>query len=352
MKVLLVGGGTMGSVSPLIAVYEQIKKSKPKAKFLFLGTKDGPECQAVDSYDIDFRSIPAGKLRRYFSWQNLIDPFKLVAAFFKSLVIIFKFKPQVVMIAGSFVGVPVTWAAWCLRVPILIHQQDIIAGLANKLMANTARKITVSFEVSLKDFSPTKTILTGNPVREEFYSCDPDKGRVLFQLKDSLPVLLVVGGGTGAVAVNQVVAQALPELLKFCQVIHITGRGKKVDFSDEDYHQFEFLTNEMREALCAADLVVSRAGMSTLSELIILARATILIPIADSHQEYNARYFQSNNAVVSVSQNSLTKEMFVSLIREVLFDRNRKSELEANISQMMKVDGAKRVAELLLQISK
>lgn len=352
MRILLVGGGTMGSVSPLIAVYEQIKKSKPKAKFLFLGTKDGPEQKAVDSYDIDFQAIPAGKLRRYFSWQNLLDPFKLVAAFLKSFVIIWKFKPQAVMIAGSFVGVPVAWAAWCLRVPILIHQQDIIAGLANKLMANAATKITVSFESSLKDFSSAKTVLTGNPVRQEFYSCDPDKGRVIFKLKDNLPVLLVVGGGTGAGAINQIVSQALPELLKFCQVIHITGRGKKLDFNDEDYHQFEFLTNEMREALCAADLVVSRAGMSTLSELIILAKATIVIPIADSHQEYNARYFQNNNAIVSLSQNSLTKDMFVSLVKEVLFDREKKNNLEIGISRMMQADGARQVVQLLLQISK
>ncbi len=352
MRILLVGGGTMGSVSPLIAVYEKIKKAKPKTKFLFLGTKGGPEKNGVESYDIDFREIYSGKLRRYFSWRNFFDPLLVVMAFFQSFFIILKFRPQAIMIAGSFVGVPVAWAAWLLRVPVLIHQQDIIAGLANKLMANTAKKISVSFDVSLKDFFPAKTVLTGNPVREEFYSCNPDRGRALFKLKDNMPVLLVVGGGTGAAAINMLMEKSLSDLIKFCQVIHVTGRGKKTEFRDENYHQFEFLTNEMTEAFCAADAVVSRAGMSTLSELIILAKPTILIPMADTHQEYNAQYFQRNNAVVNLSQKSLTKDLFVEIAREVLFDQGKRQNLERNISKMMKPDGADEVARLLLEISK
>lgn len=351
MKILLVGGGTMGSVSPLVAVYEKIKKSRPETEFLFLGSKSGPEKKSVESYRISFKPICSGKFRRYFSWRNFVDPFAVLAGFFQSLFIIFKFRPNVIMVAGSFVAVPVAWAAWVWRVPVLVHQQDIIAGLANKLMANTAAKITVSFDPSLKDFFPAKTVLTGNPVREEFFSCNPEKGEKIFNLKQNLPTLLILGGGTGAAAINEIVRKSLAELLQFCQIVHITGKGKKIDAKAENYHQFEFLTNEMTEAICSADMVVSRAGASTLSELIVLAKPTILIPLP-GHQEYNAQYFQKNNAVIAIAQNSLNKEIFISSIKDFMYNKGKRENLSRNIAKMMKANGAEQVAGILFEIAK
>ena len=352
MKILFSGGGTMGSVSPLIAVYQEIKEKRPDVEFMFIGTKTGPEKEAVESYKVPFRAIASGKLRRYFSWQNLTDPFRIVAGFIQSFFILLKFKPNVVMVAGGFVGVPVAWTAWLLRIPVLIHQQDIIAGLANKLMANVASKITVSFEPSLKDFFPQKTVLTGNPVRKEFYACDYMKSRELFNLKEDLPALLILGGGTGAQDINQIVEKSLPQLLQFCQIIHITGRGKSIDVQAEGYQQFEFLTHGMTEAICAADLVISRAGISTLSELIIADKATVLIPIPESHQEFNAQYFQKNNAVINLSQQSLNSEIFIDTIKESFSDDAIRENLARNIYKVMPHDGAGQVALLLLTIAK
>ena len=352
MKILFAGGGTMGSVSPLIAVYEKIKKDNKDTEFLFVGSASGPEKKAVESYKISFKEISSGKLRRYFSWDNFIDPFRIFLGFVQSLVIIIKFKPNVVMIAGSFVGVPVAWASYILRVPILIHQQDIIAGLANKMMANFSKKITVSYESSVADFSASKTVLTGNPVREEFYSCNPEKGYEVFNLNKDLPVLLILGGGTGSQTLNEIVEQSLTDLLRFVQIIHITGRGKKVDVVAENYHQFEFLTHEMTEAICSADLVVTRAGMSTLSELIVTARPVVIVPIPNSHQEYNASYFQKNNAAIVLSQLSLTKENFVSTIKELFFEKQKKDMLVENISKIMDFSGAEKVSTELLSIAK
>lgn len=342
----------MGSVSPLIAVYEKIKKDNPQTEFLFIGSVSGPEKKAVESYKILYQQISSGKLRRYFSWDNFIDPFKIFWGFVQSFIIIIKFKPNVVMIAGSFIGVPVAWAAYLLRVPVLIHQQDIIAGLANKMMANVAKRITVSYEPSLTDFSISKTVLTGNPVREEFYACNPQRGRVIFGLKEDLPVLLILGGGTGSQVLNEIVEQSLSDLLQFVQVIHITGRDKKIDIEAENYHQFEFLTHEMTEAICAADLVVTRAGMSTLSELIVLAKPVVIIPIPESHQEYNAGYFQKNNAAVVLSQSSLNKEVFVSTIKELFFEKHRRDNLSRNISKIMDLSGAEKVANELMAMAK
>lgn len=350
-KILLVGGGTGGSVSPLIAVYQRIKEQAPETKFLFIGGQAGPEQAMVSSYKISFQTVMSGKFRRYFSWHNFIDPFKIIGAFFQSLFLLIKFKPNVIMIAGSFVGVPVAWAAAILRIPVLIHQQDILTGLANKLMANSAKKITVSYEPSLKDFYSGKTILTGNPVRKEFFSCSPEKGKEIFGLKDGLPTVLILGGGTGAVAINDVVRSSLAELLQFCQIIHITGKDKRIDAQAENYHQFEFLTHEMTEALCAADIIVSRAGMSTLSELVILAKATVLVPLP-GHQDYNAAYFQKNNAVMSISQANFKKGLFIETLKELIFNKAQKENLERNIAKVMKTDGAEQVAKLVLEITK
>ena len=342
----------MGSVSPLIAVYEKIKKDQPDTEFIFIGSKTGPEKKVIEGYKIPFREISSGKLRRYLSWSNFFDPGKIFWGWLQSLLIIIKFKPQVVMVAGSFIGVPVAWAACLLRVPVLIHQQDIIAGLANKLMANCAKKITISFEQSLKDFSSSKTALTGNPVREEFYACHPQKGQEIFGLKAGLPTLLILGGGTGAQTLNELVEKSLANMLQFCQIIHITGAGKKIEATAENYHQFEFLTNEMTDAVCAADLVVTRAGMSTLSELIVLAKPIIIIPMPESHQEFNANYFQKNNAALVLSEPALNEEIFVSAIKELFFEKHKSANLSRNITKIMDLNGAEKVAKLVLEITK
>jgi len=352
LKILLAGGGTMGSVSPLIAVYQEIKAKYPETEFLFIGTKSGPEKEAVESYKIKFTSIASGKLRRYFDWNNLLDPFRVIGGFFQIFFILMRFRPNVVMVAGSFVGVPVAWAAWICRIPVLIHQQDIIAGLANKLMGNIATRITVSFEPSLKDFHPRKTVLTGNPVRQEFASCDQAKSKRFFNLKDDLPVVLILGGGTGAQKINEVVEKSLAQLLVFCQVIHITGRGKIVSAEAEGYRQFEFLTHEMPEALCAADLIVNRAGISTLSEMIVEAKPVILIPIAETHQEFNAQYFQKNNSALVLPEATLNNEILSGAVKELIYNDAQRNNLARNLARMMPRDGAARVAEILLKIAR
>ncbi|MFA6215893.1 MAG: glycosyltransferase, partial [Patescibacteria group bacterium] len=206
MKILFSGGGTIGSVSPLIAVYEEIKKQHPGAEFLWLATSDGPEDKLIGSYQIPLKKIFAGKFRRYFSWQNFFDPILIIFGFFQSLLIILKFKPQAVISAGGFVAVPVTWAAWLCRRPVLILQQDIRPGLANKLMARFASIIAVAFPKSLADFPGPKTVLTGNPVRPEILAGSREAGYKFFNFSPQLPTVLILGGGTGALSINRLVA--------------------------------------------------------------------------------------------------------------------------------------------------
>ena len=342
----------MGSVSPLLAVYTEIKSTYPETEFLFIGTESGPEKAAVASYKIPYEPISAGKLRRYFDIRNFSDPFRIVAGFFQAWGIIRRFKPDAVMVAGAYVGVPVAWAARLSGVPVLVHQQDIETGLANKLMANFASKITVSFDVSLHDFPSGKVILTGNPLRGEFYDCDKEKSRTIFNLKNDLPVILITGGGTGSRTINELMEKALPKIVKFAQVIHTTGSGKGIGFESENYHQYEFLSHEMPEALCAADLAVTRAGLSTLTELSVCGKPAVIIPLYKTHQEFNAGYFQKHNAAVVLSEPSLNPEVFASALRGLISDKEKLAALGENIRKMMPADGAKKVSEVLLSIAR
>ena len=342
----------MGSVSPLLAVAAELQSRGQATELLFIGTAGGPEKEAVNSYKIPFKAIASGKLRRYFDWRNFTDPWQIAKGFFQALSIVRDFRPDAVMVAGAYVGVPVAWAAKLMGVPVLVHQQDIETGLANKLMSNAARKITVSFDISLKDFPASKVVLTGNPLREEFYHCDKKKSREFFHLRDDQPVILITGGGTGSQNINDLAAKALPKIVKFAQVIHTTGAGKAKAYESENYHQYEFLKHEMPEALCVADLVVCRAGLSTLTELAVCGKPAVIIPMHKTHQEHNAAYYRSHNAAVVLSEPTLNPEALAETLRDLLSSREKLAQLSDSIKRIMPADGARRVADVLMGIIK
>ncbi len=216
----------MGSVSPLLAVAKEIKKQRPEASFIWVGTRGGPEREVVAKAGIAFKPIFSGKWRRYVSVHNIVDVIFIALGFFQSLYFISRFKPAAIVSAGGFVSVPVVWAGWILRVPSLIHQQDLRSGLANRLMQPFAARVTVTFEEQLKFFSAKKTVWTGNPVRDEILHGHSEEATEIFKLEQGIPTVLVTGGGTGAEFLNELVLSALSELTKFCQIVHLTGRKK------------------------------------------------------------------------------------------------------------------------------
>ncbi len=350
MKILFAGGGTLGSVTPMLAVADRLRQLNPETKLYWLGTKNGPERTFVTEAKILFKAIPCGKWRRYWSWQNFIDLLKLDIGCLVALYLLISLRPQVVVSAGSFVGVPVGWAAWVLGIPILIHQQDIIPSLSNKLLQGLARKITSVWPNNY--FPPNKLVVTGNPVRPDFLY-EYKKEKVLNELgfSSDKPILLVVGGGTGAAFLNHLVADNLSELLKCCQIIQIAGENKDCASKTNGFRSFTLVTKEIPKFLKVADLVVTRAGMGFLSELGYLAKPTIIIPIPQSHQEANAKFLESQQAAVVLSQNILTAESFISAIKNLLTDAKLRERLGVNLKKLFPPGADVKIAEIIKQLA-
>lgn len=351
-KILLTGGGTGGSVTPLLAIVEELRAQSERGEYNFkwIGTKNGIEKGMVESIGVNFVAINSGKLRRYFSWKNLTDPIFAFAGFLEAVGIIRAWHPDLIISAGSFVGAPVCLAGWLLRVPILVHQLDARPGLANKLVAPLARKITVTLEKSLDDFSG-KAIWTGNPIRASFVRKQSElasagtRGRT----KAGLPTVLILGGGTGAKFLNDLCAGCLGELTQFCRVVHLTGKEKdKRLVVTANYETHDFLdAKAMAEVYGRADLVITRAGMGVLSELAFFGLLALVIPIPGTHQVDNAQVFERAHAAIMLDQNHLSAEFFIELVKKALEDKKLLAELSSNISQIIKKNANRSIINII-----
>ncbi|MCK5509964.1 undecaprenyldiphospho-muramoylpentapeptide beta-N-acetylglucosaminyltransferase [Candidatus Parcubacteria bacterium] len=363
VKIMLSGGGTGGSVTPLLAMVDLLKREQGsksikrllEPEFLWIGTKDGPERQLVESSGIRFMSIPAGKLRRYLSLQNVLDFFQIYLGFWQSFFIILKEKPNLIISAGSFVSAPLAWAAWVLRVPVLIHQLDARPGLANKLMAPFAKTISVTFKKSLADYGK-KAVLTGNPIRKEFIENKISKREAVQKIgmRTDKPILLVMGGGTGAGAINDLILENIDKLTRVCQILHITGKNKSSKKMAEameknpGYKFFEFLDAfGLIKVFASADIIISRAGMGTLTELSYVAKPTILIPMPDSHQEENAEIFFKEEAAIVLNQKGLNGDILLKNIKKILKDENLRNKLKNNIKKVIKTECENKIIDVI-----
>ncbi|MFZ5391009.1 MAG: glycosyltransferase, partial [Patescibacteria group bacterium] len=282
-KIICLGGGTLGSVTPLLAVVEELLKRRNDLEIIWWGTYNGPESRLVKAAGLPFVAWPAGKWRRYFSWRNLTDLLVIFYAFIKAWFCLKKESPAILLTAGGFVAVPIAWAAWFRGIPVLAHQQDAIVGLANRLLKPIAVKFTLTLSDSFKDFIKSdKTILTGNAVRMGFLNPPSvSRARQLLGLSVDKKTIVFLGGGTGADFINNLVVDNLAELTKLGQVIHLTGLAKSISVESSLNYKTIDLTSDSLNVLQAADVVVSRAGLSTLSELAALAKPAIIIPMPD-----------------------------------------------------------------------
>ena len=343
IKILFSGGGTGGSVTPLLAVFDSLDKEK--YDFWWIGTRSGPEKKMVENKGIKYRYINSGKLRRYFSWKNFTDPMLIFFGFLESFYFLLFRRQDLIITAGSFVSVPLVWAASILRIPVLVHQQDIRPGLANKLMAKSASIVTCVFEKSLRDYGK-KAVWIGNPVRETLKT---EKNHEYFDFNGLIPTILVIGGGTGAGNLNKLVYGAVNSLCSKVQIIHLSGKGKiEKQIDNDNYRQFEFLEeHDLAKAYAVSDIVISRCGIGVLTELSFLRKASILIPMPNSHQEQNAKVFREKNAAVVLDERKLDKYSLIISIEELLNDENKRKILSDNIEKVMKKNTNQKMIEII-----
>jgi UDP-N-acetylglucosamine--N-acetylmuramyl-(pentapeptide) pyrophosphoryl-undecaprenol N-acetylglucosamine transferase len=355
MKIIFTGGGTLGPVTPLLAVIEELKKLNPDVQPVWVGTRKGVERRFLSEKGIVYRWILAGKLRRYFDLRNCIMPFSMLAGFFASLFLLLTIRPKAVIGAGGFVQVPLMYAAKLCNVPVFIHQQDIEAGLANRLSARVAAVITVAFPEAEKQFNK-KVITVGNPCRRLIADlADPEarrfakeRGLKRWNFFGNKPIIFFLGGGTGGTGLNEKVIKNIDELLVRADIIHLTGRGKSVVVSSrQNYVALEFLDDEIAEAYAVADLVVCRAGLGTITELGTLGLPAVLVPFA-GHQEKNAAYFASKQAALALAPD-VSDAIFKDTILRLLADRDRQRVLSGNISDLFPPDAAAKLAKMILE---
>ena len=325
-KIVLTGGGTAGHVTPNIALMPKLKELG--YEIYYIGSYDGIEKKLIEQMGIPYYGISSGKLRRYFDWKNFTDPFRVLKGFGEAKKLLKKLQPDVVFSKGGFVTVPVVQAAKRCHIPTIIHESDMTPGLANKLAIPAATKVCCNFPETVKYLPEGKAALTGSPIRQELLHGNRLAALNFCGFTSGRPVLLVIGGSQGSVAVNTAIRNILPDLLKTFQVIHLCGKGN-LDTSlehTEGYVQFEYIQKELADLFALADVVVSRAGANAICELLALRKPNLLIPLpaaaSRGDQLLNARSFRQQGFSMVLEEESITSETLLSSILELYRDRD------------------------------
>lgn len=317
-KIVLTGGGTAGHVMPHIALLPILKEHNWEV--FYIGSKKIEKTLAIKS-GLPFYEIAAGKLRRYISLENLIDIFRTIFGLFQSIYFLFKIKPDVVFSKGGYVSVPVCYAAFLLRIPVLTHESDYTPGLANKLLAVISKKILLSFEETKSFLTKDKlTDLAGIPVREELFQGDSKNGWSLCGFKEPKPTILFMGGSLGAKKINETLEKTVDSLLKDFNIIHIAGKGKKNISKRNGYIGFEFLGDELKDILAISDYIVSRAGANSIFEFLSLNKPMLLIPLkagSRGDQVDNTQYFTRLNWATTLDEDKLSCETLLEAIQSL-----------------------------------
>ena len=330
-RIILTGGGTAGHVTPNIALLPKLKELGYDIHYI--GSYNGIEKELIEPFKIPYYGISSGKLRRYFSWQNFTDPFRVLKGLSEANKLVRQLKPDVIFSKGGFVSVPVVMAGKRNKVPVIIHESDMTPGLANKLAFPSATKVCCNFVETLKQLPEGKAVLTGSPIRQELLSGNKIAALDFCGFTAGKPVILVIGGSLGSVAVNNAVRGALPELLKTFQVIHLCGKGK-LDQSlvgTEGYVQFEYIKDELCDIFALADIVISRAGANAICELLALCKPNLLIPLSKhasrGDQILNARSFERQGFSMVLEEEETTKDSLLEAVQK-LYD-NRATYMDA-----------------------
>lgn len=377
IKIAFAGGGTGGHIYPGLAVADELRnlcrKNNKKIKIYWIGNSRGMDkdivSKNVDSYgeksaDV-FYGIPSGKLRRYLSFKNFLDLFKIFAGFVSSFFILLKIKPDVLFSKGGFVSVPPCISAKLLKIPVYTHECDFTPGLATRINSKSAKHILLSYEETknyLSDFAKKKSIVTGNPVRPVFYSADAENGRKFLGIENNAkPVLLVVGGSLGARQINDLIKENIQWLCENFIVVHQTGaknvEDAYIENSSEEiknnYKPYAFIYKEMPDVIAASDVVLSRAGANSIWECAVLHKPMVLIPLCGSgtrgDQEDNAGFFEKSDSAVVLARENANAENLKKQLSLLLEESKRNKFAEGCKKLTENKRPALKIAELLYQ---
>lgn len=314
-RILFTGGGTAGHVIVNLALIPYFQKEGWKIDYI--GSKQGIERDLIKEIpNITYYPISTGKLRRYFSLENLKDPFKVLKGTIDAWNVIRKTKPNVIFSKGGFVSVPVVVAARFRRVPTIIHESDLTPGLANKLATPFAKKVLTTFPETVKYLPEKKTVYVGAVIREELFQGNKSRGYQLTNLTSEKPIILIMGGSIGSRKINEIIRENLDAFLQKYQIIHICGRNN-VDssFEQKGYVQFEYINEDLKNLFAITDFVISRAGANAIFEFLALDLPMLLIPLSlaasRGDQIDNAKSFQKNGFAHVLPEEELTTDRFL-----------------------------------------
>lgn len=366
MRIVLTGGGTGGHLTPLIAVAEKIKtKLGPDGEFLYIGSGAELEKKIMQENGIRAKFVLTGKFRRYFSLQNALDCFKLPIGFLQSLWILLRFMPDVIFSKGGYVAVPIVLAAWIYRIPILMHESDSTPGLANQFLARFANRIAVAYPSAEEFFPKEKTALVGNPIRFQVTDGDAVIFRKELGFTESRKTILILGGSQGSKVVNDAIVKILPQLLAHFQIIHQTGEANYenvvreagfmgVKVGHNGYWASGFLNaNKLRDAFALSDLVISRSGATSITEIAANAKPAILIPLSSSandHQRMNAYALANIGAALVLEESNLGEHILTEKINNILNNEELRTAMIDKVKTFYHPNAAEVIANSIIEI--
>lgn len=352
MHIFLTGGGTLGPVTPLFALIEAWQTRDVTVSFSLIGTPGGPERHMAETYGVPFFSLVSVRLPRYRSWEWLLIPFRLIVAIVQSVRLVLVLRPDRIVGAGGYTQVPLIITGWFFRIPCLILQTDIDPLLANQLVIPFVDRIIVGWEQTKQAFPPSKTIHLGVPVRRSLRDGSKARAVELFHLDVHQSTLLVLGGGTGSVWLNESFAEIADQLAGVYNVVHLVGKGKRLARLEQlgaNYVQLEQVEHELKDLYAAADVVVSRAGLGTISELVFLSKPCILIPLPKSVQEHNARLLERAHAARVLQQKQTTSSALFAEIQLLMQDVQERQYYSKMISTVLRTEVADQVIDEILK---
>jgi UDP-N-acetylglucosamine--N-acetylmuramyl-(pentapeptide) pyrophosphoryl-undecaprenol N-acetylglucosamine transferase len=356
-RFIISGGGTGGHIYPAIAIANELKSRYPEAEFLFVGAKDKMEMQKVPQEGYAIKGLWIAGIQRKLTLDNAMFPLKLTSSLLNSFKIIKNFKPDVVIGTGGFASGAVLKVASMLGIPTVIQEQNSYPGITNKLLAKKANKICVAYENLERFFPKDKMILTGNPVRQDLINeASKSEAVAYFKLDANKKTLLVLGGSLGARRINQLIEKELDFLLsQNIQIIWQCGKLYLNDYSkynEKDNVQVVAFIDRMDLVYAAADVVISRSGASSVSELCIVGKPTIFIPspnVAEDHQTKNAKAISDKNGAILIKESELEVQ-FETIFSDLISNESKQLELSQNIKKLALPNASKQIADEIMKL--